>query len=878
MAGQAMAQSLPTLSAPVPPPPPAMPQGQPAGEKPAGTVPGNPVPGDAIPVDPTTGAVPSHPTPPAPVFIPGAPSESDRPAIDPQVELMSTMIAREISRVAVLDLRAESGQPDERDFKITCALLQAARAADPNNLELVRRHAEAAFSAGERGQLLEATRRILELDPGDTVAQLRRISVAISQIQTVESRLAAYDKLLGRDGESLDVSVRSRLAFDAALLAREQGDDTGFIRRLTQACQLDSTNKEAALLAYSTYSQRGGNPKGRFDLLNNLLLADPRDFSTYISLRDECAADGAFKAASRFNANAMRIFVASGGVYGTKEVMTTMAIVWGEEGPEAVVTDLNRRLVVQRDNVRRAAESGGGGLAGTLQASLQPGDVRLDAEFDQMRIAASIAAGDDETRAIAMLELNQTLESSAAILADRNRRGAEISDEQAVQQLQAIAIDLQLWRLLTGNGEGAIADVLKRSMDMIDDRHEAKRAILAWTALRSNAPEESLRVLDEPGRDSSWTKMARATALLQMGRTSEAGAVFWAITEEEPLSPLAGLARLAATKIGGPELTTRQQRAKLIEASAKAVPVWVDQIIASPKLFHTLNVTMNMPADKPLVPATAKIQIRNLSPIPLGLGSSRTINSRILFAPSISATLPPLMPAAESEVIEFNSRLRIVPGEEVSMIITPNLGVSGWLESVACVEPIRVRYRVMQGFQTDANGHLASGVGGIDTITPVTPRDAVVLAQVGAEAVAANLRAAPEIKLPEILSAARAVLFAVKSGSGIPNRGPVIEALVEAYPKWNVQGRVLALAMMPPTVMVPELSAFDEVVRAETDPYAVLLALVTRVTSPTDPLFETASKFADHSVVEVAKLHQDRLTDGIKTYSTAGIVGPVITP
>jgi len=37
---------------------------------------------------------------------------------------------------------------------------------------------------------------------------------------------------------------------------RERGDEQGFNQRLIQACQLDSTHKEAAALAATVYSSR----------------------------------------------------------------------------------------------------------------------------------------------------------------------------------------------------------------------------------------------------------------------------------------------------------------------------------------------------------------------------------------------------------------------------------------------------------------------------------------------------------------------------------------------------------------------------------------------------------------------------------------------
>src|SRR5690606_22072900 len=112
---------------------------------------------------------------------------------------------------------------------------------------------EAWYAAGDEAKVIEVTREIIRLDPSDTVAQLRLISDRISRYQSVEERQTAFDRLLGESGGAIDPSVRSRLALDDALLARELGDEQRFVERLSMATQLDSSNKPAAVLA-ATYA------------------------------------------------------------------------------------------------------------------------------------------------------------------------------------------------------------------------------------------------------------------------------------------------------------------------------------------------------------------------------------------------------------------------------------------------------------------------------------------------------------------------------------------------------------------------------------------------------------------------------------------------
>src|SRR5262245_39862630 len=165
------------------------------------------------------------------------PSQPARPA-PPEA-----FIASQLERLALLDLRAVES-PSAGDFAITEAILAIAQELAPGDTQIVRRRIEAAWNAGDNDALLDATRRIVELDPDDTVAQLRLITAKIGQVQVAQERLRLYEAFLGPKGEALDPSIRSRLALDAALLQRERGDEPGFVEKLKLAARLDSTNKD----------------------------------------------------------------------------------------------------------------------------------------------------------------------------------------------------------------------------------------------------------------------------------------------------------------------------------------------------------------------------------------------------------------------------------------------------------------------------------------------------------------------------------------------------------------------------------------------------------------------------------------------------------
>jgi hypothetical protein len=190
--------------------------------------------------------------------------------------------------------------PTVVDYRVTALGLRLARQMSPGDAELLRREIEAWTAADDAARVMEVTRELIRLDPRDTIAQLRLIDSQIGRLNTVEERRAAYERLLGPAGERLRASIRSRLALDAALLAREDGDDEAFLRRLTDATLLDETNKNAAALYASMLLPIAQTRVERFELIANVLQADPLDPGAYENAAIELMSAGAYEASLRF--------------------------------------------------------------------------------------------------------------------------------------------------------------------------------------------------------------------------------------------------------------------------------------------------------------------------------------------------------------------------------------------------------------------------------------------------------------------------------------------------------------------------------------------------------------------------------------------------
>jgi hypothetical protein len=133
-------------------------------------------------------------TPPAAVAPQAFPSTPELSA-----SLMAPTVARELRRLALLELRAMD-TPAGDDYLCTEFLLSLAAKCRADDVEQLRRRVEAAFNAGDSAKVEALSRQLLTMDPGDTRTQLRLIAAKLTAMQTVEARLAAIDRLLGPDG------------------------------------------------------------------------------------------------------------------------------------------------------------------------------------------------------------------------------------------------------------------------------------------------------------------------------------------------------------------------------------------------------------------------------------------------------------------------------------------------------------------------------------------------------------------------------------------------------------------------------------------------------------------------------------------------------
>jgi tetratricopeptide (TPR) repeat protein len=766
-----------------------------------------------------------------------APAAAPAPAPSkPTTVPLAQFAADALVRMALIDLRNQDA-PTAEDYKIAGRLIDMALALEPEDVELMRRRLEAAFNGQEDEVVERLHRRILSKDPGDTVAQLALVTAQIGKVQNAKDRLALYERFLGKEGEKLDPSVRSRLALDAALILRETGDYPGFESRLKQSLKLDQTNKDAATLALNYYAEASGDELQTFNLLINLLLADPFDPDTHRAIRDALVSAGAFKQALKFAETADRLSPVTKLEEDRRaRSMNTLVLQWLNEGSQSVVDLLEKDLASQRERAAaeiEKAKTAREGLGMEISSLPKPEDVRLYLPADKVRALAADIVGDREKLTAAMDDVGKSALYKADNLLDKTKRDVLLSDEDALAESASIRTELALMRLLLGvDADKVIED--RKTMDVASGYDPAKlEAVDAWLKLRGG-DAEGARAAMEALSDAEPLKPLGLAAVAELAGEREKAAEYYRLVAVnsggQPLGAWA-LGRFRAVK-GDPNAKLSDQ-SDAIGQAADSIPSWVKRMIEDPRSFMRVSARASTTTLNAAGRLGITLKIRNLAPVPLGAGPDLPVSTRLLISPQFERAmvaykgLPP-------EIALVDRRLRLNAGETLEVRIDPAVGMSGWLLQDSIGQTVRGRWRILQGFV--AVGETVE----VSSSSIPAETDSLIYAPMpesGLEppALVERIRSCTSDELPALILSARAKLVA-----GTDQADALCGALVERYRSGTRLERMVMLTTLPPRSLAGSIETFDSAVKGEQDPELAALVVLTRVHDFADPALAAA--------------------------------------
>lgn len=766
-------------------------------------------------------------------------------------------IDRMLSAAWLADLYPLTRDPDITDegyqaalaTAMRCARLSPERRAAWDLALLLADQVEIGSPDAARAARKEALEALARLDPADDAVRLARVSDAIDAHPTADARVRAYESALSeRNRAALGAPVAARLAYQLASLQSRIGNPELFARWLADSVKTDPGFPAAAQAAAGFFRMRVNDPAADVELLSVAVEANPRDIPTWGALLGVLLDGGAFRGAERVAR--LAIAVAEGerrseSVYAfTGDLATAL---WGSGQREAAIRELDLRMGRLTSDFRR--------FISMLDPSIT--NERLEREFPPL----------PSTLSIAMLGLAKRQGDQARTdqLLERALRGVDAEIKRATDggadartlggfDVQKLTVIL-LFSKDVSAAQGLIASAEKS--EALGEQGRARfAAMLAW---RQGKLDEAVKALEPLRADDPLARYAYASALADAGRKADAANEFKALAQAHVGTSIGLLAldRLAEA-LGQQQLLTTQvtpeiaARSKALEDALVAhLPRSIDDLVDNPLRALTVEVTASSTTVKPYEPLDFTVRMRNNSRVPLAIGKDAPISGKVTLrasAPRAGTADPAELPP---QPILVDRRLRLLPGEEISVGVEADLTMVGLLLNIEPLDAHLVNVAVVSnpsattGFQAPGFMGTVTGAPPIQftgvAVTPEWVAESRAIAKTAGNvdgvirtALLAHAASDPA-RLPESLRADSKAIWEELAADW--------KALPERAQAW-------VLGVLPKET--PEMAPLIEAARATTSPAVLRSWVLNRITDPKDPILDVCRRSGDAELAQLA--------------------------
>jgi tetratricopeptide (TPR) repeat protein len=596
-------------------------------------------------------------------------------------------LALELARVATRPIRMGQADSDAR-FQLTAEVLNVAATIAGDDPDLLRMMIEAAQWAGDEDLALDGSKRLTRSDPTDLIAQLRVVASFITAMQQTEDRLDAYQRLLGPAGERLDPTVRSRLAFDAAMLYRELGDDERVAELLARALELDSTNKQAAAMAVAFHDARRDRPREQMELLINLLYADPIDSNAIRSIGALLLRHGAYGEAFRFQRTLLQFMREKSSQADERIYRDYVLAAWGSGQVNVALglIDQLQQMMSQSERGRLLSElQRKNDEAARFNEPFEPidwnnppyQDVVVDLPLPLELLRLTIAAGTGKT-AMAEASSQRVINlMQAQVEGSESNLGTAGDDrlilETLLADLNALRSELLVMRVLFDDDMAAARALLAKLKESASLLPEAEARYMGWILFREGDPDEALATLENAAPDDPIARLARAAIAEARGDRRSAGRNYAAAWQAEPGTQIGLYAKSRLETLTGfrapdvSELATDLGRMTAESVPSELILMWVD-----PAQMVSLRLEPTRKEVQYLSVPVLRVTLRNITPYPLAVGPQSPLSSRLLISGQIELSGRKAETPFVPTIVNLQRRFKLNGREEFSVYVRPS--------------------------------------------------------------------------------------------------------------------------------------------------------------------------------------------------------------
>ncbi len=740
-------------------------------------------------------------------------------------------------------------------------LVEEAFALNPEDAELCRllyRFADLAENDEVRGRALGM---LVRLDPLDDVARLLRVTAAVDRYQTVEGRLAAYEKLLAEPARTaLGPTVASRLANDYAWLLDRTGDIDGFARWIAEAVVLDPSTRTAAATAAGFFRMNvGADPFAEAELLTTLLLADPTSLETQTVLARLLVENGAYVGADRLYDLAARNSEArrappSGGLLADRIVAQ-----WGRGDVRGALAIVQRRQREVDEPYRAALRSENQELT---PVELAQRHAPITVTLATAR-AALLDRYDDRLAGAALDSALAAYDLHIGILKNEASIEARLIAELALE-----AAFVTLW---LGGGTDRAQGYLDDASAILGEQalsDDARLRFEGWMALRRDEVSRALDLLQPIAARDAAAQLGVAMCRLAEGKRRDAARALYGVATSRRGTLMGMWAQDTLQELLGQPLPVGEIASKLEQLIA-SIPRIVDRLPEEPTLAVSVRVQPSKTTFGPYEPVIVNIEISNNASFPLAIDARGPIQSQVALSLKTQIARAPDITELRPMVVDIDRRLRLGPHERLVIPVDLRRGALAQVLNRTPLRGATLKVTATMAFYVAGPGSIRPGVLGSDVTSPPFRIDGVRLTPGWISSSIADILDPDTVKDIETFALlSQLVSIVVRAREEVPLQAierfgdpqrvakDTAAAIIHAYGKLNPVSRAWVLGAM---IRTPALDPIYSMAQKDDDKLVRIAYLLYCLTGADDPMIDAARRGDDASVRLVAEMMYARI-------------------
>jgi hypothetical protein len=293
-------------------------------------------------------------------------------------------------------------------------------------------------------------------------------------------------------------------------------------------------------------------------------------------------------------------------------------------------------------------------------------------------------------------------------------------------------------------------------------------------------------------------------------------------------------------------------RASALEAAlARSLPATIDRLVENPMRAVIVDLKATSSSIGPYDPLTFSMKVRNASRLPLAIGPDCPISGKVMLRAQVSRAGQTSTPDLPAQPILIDRRLRLMPGEELTVDIGAELTTVGLFLNLAPLEAHAVNVSVVTN-PAEAVGNEAPGfLGTVSRAPPLMSKAVSVTEEWVREGL--EIARAPGSAEDVVRMVLLAHACARADSMPVPVRGEIggiWATLADSWKKLPVRARAWMLAVLPRDT--PAMAPLLDAARADPSPEILTAWLISRVVDPADPMLDVGRRSGDATLAACA--------------------------